>query len=222
MNGDAPNWIHEGQINAFDFVELDVRKAEGDKPYLKIYTEAQGNDRKAARYNAREIKYDIIITDSTIHIPNHYILKKGQKFRGQHVQVILFLPEGYSAYFDESIVEVLDDVENLQNTWDLDMGSTKWIMTERGLSCDGCEIPEYDEDDETFFEEDDIDGIEIEAHDSDGSVDIIIDQNGVRIESDDTKRQNEKINIKLSKKGEVTSHYGIDLLAFKNNLEAII
>ncbi len=38
--GDAPNWIHEGEMNAFDFVELDVRKAEGENAYLKIYTEA--------------------------------------------------------------------------------------------------------------------------------------------------------------------------------------
>ncbi len=220
--GDAPNWIHEGEMNAFDFVELDVRKAEGENAYLKIYTEAQGNDRKAARYNAREIRYDIVVKDSTIQIPNHYVLNKGQKFRGQHVRVVLYLPEGYSAYIDESIVEVLEDVENLQNTWDLEMGSTKWVMTDRGLSCDGCDIPEYEEDDETYFEEDDIDGIQIEAHDSDGSVDIIIDQNGVRIESDDTKNKSEKINIKLNKKGEMSSHYNIDLLAFKSDLEAII
>ncbi len=231
LKGDAPQWIHEGELNAFNFVSLDVKKANGEKPYLKIYTESQGNDRKAARYNAREISYNIVVKDSTILIPNHFLLNKGQKYRGQRIEVVLYLPEGYSTFIDESVVEVLDDIENLQNTWEMEMGNTKWIMTDRGLSCDGCAIPEYEEEEEFFddYESDhtdweiqeEEDQLRIENHDSEGSEVWIIDENGIRKKTE-RKNRSEKKKIELDKTGEISSRYSNDLLTFKSDLEAII
>ncbi len=235
LRGDAPNWIHEGQMNAFNFVELDIRKADGDIAYLKIYTESEGHDRKAARYNGREVTFNLKVRDSTIYVPNHFVLNKGQKFRGQQVTVILYLPENHSTYIDENVVEVLEDVENLQNTWDADMGKTKWLMTERGLSCAGCPMPEYDEDEnydgDFDFDEDaeridweikeENDRIEIRNNDSKGSETWIIDENGVRkVREPKTNRREKKIEMDTSQG--ISSRYGTGLLAFKNDLEAVI
>jgi phage shock protein PspC (stress-responsive transcriptional regulator) len=227
--GDAPNWIHHGQMNAFNHVSLDIKKAATDKAYLKIYTESQGHDRKAARYNGREIAYNITVRDSTILIPNHFVLKKGQKYRGQNIRVILFLPEGSSAFIDESVVEVLDDVENLQNTWDLEMGNTRWIMTQRGLSCAGCAIPEYDEESTEYDDdldtgdwevEESDDQIKIRSKNSKGSETWIIDENGIRRTEEHNGRKEEQ-TIEWND-AEISYRGTKELLTFTSDLEAII
>lgn len=213
--GDAPGWLHNGNIHAFNQVDVDVRQAEGDKPYIKIYSSAAGNDRKAARFNAREIRFELELRDSTIFIPSYYILNSDQKFRDQEVEVVLFLPEGHSVFIEENLVEMLDDVENLQNTWDFEMGNTRWIMTPDGLSCEGCPIPEPDSEEEYKYE--------YNSNDSNNSLELKIDEDGVKFKIDEKTKKGEHIDVRIS------SHTGADfgpvhtgLLPFNNQLWTII
>ncbi len=216
MSSYAPNWIHEGEFNAFDEVGLDIRKSESDQAYLKVTVTAQGPNRREARINAREIRYDVEIKDSTILIPYYYSLGKGLKFRDQYVNVMLYLPEGYSVYIDENIVELLDDVENLQDTWDLDMGDTKWIMLDKGLSCEGCSIPEGWEGTDH----------EYKYEDTDNSLEIKIDDNGVKFKIEDKKNQQKTDSVEMTisscNKSEADNSGHSGLLPFKNELQAII
>ena len=142
------HWMRHDGKNAFDKVDVDIRYTDDAAPYLQIITEAQGPDRREARANARKLNYTVTILDSIIEIPGYVLLDREQKFRDQSVTVILYLPEGYSVFIDESLAEVLYDVDNVQNTWDFEMANQRWIMTEYGLNCEGCKIPERLKDDE--------------------------------------------------------------------------
>jgi hypothetical protein len=41
-------------------------------------------------------------------------------------------------HLDESVIDVLDDVKNVTNTWDGDMVAHTWMMTQNGLACMDC------------------------------------------------------------------------------------
>lgn len=166
LNSYPMHWMRHDGKNAFDKVDVDIRYTDDAAPYLQIITEAQGPDRREARANARKLNYKVTILDSIIEIPGYVLLDRDQKFRDQSVTVILYLPEGYSVFIDESLAEVLYDVDNMQNTWDFEMANQRWIMTEYGLNCEGCKIPERLKDDEDEptepVEPDEIIDIEIE------------------------------------------------------------
>lgn len=166
LNSYPIHWMRHDGKNAFDKVDVDIRYTDDAAPYLQIITEAQGPDRREARANARKLNYKVTILDSIIEIPGYVLLDRDQKFRDQSVTVIIYLPEGYSVFIDESLAEVLYDVDNVQNTWDFDMVNQRWIMTEYGLNCEGCKIPERLKDDEDEptepVEPDEIIDIEIE------------------------------------------------------------
>ena len=150
------NWIIYENIHTFNNVDVDIRQTEQELPYLLIRTESSGESRKDARNRAEEIHYEVVVEDSVIKIPSYFAIPINAKFRGQWIYVNLYLPEGYSVYFDESLAEYLDDVQNVQREWDFDMVNKLWNMTEYGLSCDGCKIPE-----EEVIPEDDEDTLDI-------------------------------------------------------------
>lgn len=140
------NWLPLGKESAFNLVDVNVEPTEEDKPYIQVIRESQGVSRMQARNNADAVRYEVQIQDSVITVPIYYILTENEKFRAQRIDVILYLPSSHSVYFDYSIADYLYDVDNIQNMWDLDMAGKLWHMTEEGLSCDGCEIE--DEQDE--------------------------------------------------------------------------
>ena len=72
---------------------------------------------------------------------------EGAKFSAQEVDIKLSLPKGKVIYFDKSVKNLLDDVENTTNTWDGHMVGRRWQMTENGLKCIDCEGLDFDDED---------------------------------------------------------------------------
>ncbi len=183
---DAP-WIHTDVIDAFNNVEVDIRQSEDSTAYLIIQREANGTSRREARYHAEKVRYIIDLEDSVISIPVYYILAENEPFRGQEVEVTLYLPPGKAVYIDPSLTEYLYDVKNIQHQWDWEMGDKLWIMTDKGLSCDGCVIPEEEHQDS------------LEIHiDGDDDIDMDIDQEGINIKY---KNETDSGNIRISHVG---------------------
>lgn len=209
MESYAPQWIHDGDINAFNYVDVEIEQTFEEKPYITLRVESNGRDRREARLSARQIRYKVDIQDSTIYVPYYYILDEGQKFRGQEVNLILYLPEGYSVFIDQPVAEILDDIANLQNRWDFEMGNERWIMTADGLSCEGCPIPEKEVED--YESESDTDN-------SDESLEIEINEDGMRMEI----REKDRDTIKREMKFSNLSGMKDTLLPFQNNLVAVI
>lgn len=140
------HWMPLGKENAFNIVDIDIKSTDEALPYVTVRRESQGVSRAQARKNAEALRYEVILEDSVIKIPSYYLLAEEQKFRAQEIDVVLYLPAGHSVYFDHAIQDYIYDVDNIQDMWDDDMIGKLWIMTEDGLSCDGCEIIEEEEE----------------------------------------------------------------------------
>ena len=151
---------------------LNIVYTENDSIELVITKSSRGSDKREANANARAISYNYSQQGSTVLFDRCFIVDENVKFRKQDVNMILRVPKGKVVKLDKSIANLLDDVDNTTNTYDGDMVDRRWKMTEKGLECIDCK--------------DLIDADEVRKHKSKDE-DIVIDENGIRVSSDETE-----------------------------------
>ncbi len=146
---DGHNWSvgSHGDTLHLSMVELDIQRANGTMFELENITRGRGSDRRTALSNIREINYKFEQQDSVLRFADHYDLNKGTKFRGQHIKLILRVPVGKSVFLGSGMGDVIYDVKNRTNTYDLDMIGKTWTMTPKGLECIGCNLGDDTNDD---------------------------------------------------------------------------
>ena len=132
---DESSWILTDDRVYYEGIEIDLQPTVRDKPSLEWTAEAQGGSRRAARERAGGIDFEVR-TDSTgqIFVGDLLSYAKADRFRGQRVQLTLYLPIGHSVFLDATTVPYLDDVANTEDIWDGHMGGKTWLMTEQGLA----------------------------------------------------------------------------------------
>ena len=129
--------------------------------------------------------------DSLLMFDDRFPIPKNVMYRDQSVKMILKIPVGKTIYMDESIEDIIYDIENVTNTWDHHMGGHYWMMTNEGLKC-------TDHD----FTNDDEANIDYDSDDDSQNVNISIDKNGVQVTGIDTTDTNAKdMKIKIDKNG---------------------
>ncbi len=175
--------------------QLDIIKSQSDVIELVIVKEAKGGDRKEASDRSKNIVYKVSQLDSLILCDNIFKVNNADKFRVQNVKVIFKIPVGKVVYLDKSLEFMLNDVDNTTNTYDGDMISRRWIMTEKGLKCLDCKgldsesnkEADDENDSESSSKSDDVkitvNGVDIKAKNSQ----VKLDSNGVKIKSKNTK-----------------------------------
>lgn len=184
-----------------DNVDFDVQRAAGNNFELVQIASAHGPTRKDALSNAEKITYNLEQRDSVIMFSEYMPVKKGDKFHGQEVKLVLRIPVGKQIFIDEGMESIFYDLKNVTDTWDGNMGGHYWMMTEAGLKC-----TDYD------FENDPDANVGGRSrirtrpiHSNDENVDIKIDHNGIQINGvDDTtkeKIENGDYKIKINKEG---------------------
>ena len=128
----------DGEMLFQSFVRLEIERSKTDSVQLEVRISSNGKSTKDALNKVEEINYTYEITDSTLSLDNYLSTLKENKIRGQQVKLKLCIPLNQVIYLDESIKELLDDVDNVSNTYDKKMTSNKWIMLESGLTCLDC------------------------------------------------------------------------------------
>lgn len=132
------NWTITDKTQLINFVGLDIRQADEEQAFMEITTSSHGRSKLEARKRAKNFVYAQSQQDSIISVADYFTIPTDEKFRGQKLDVVLFLPIGSSVYLDESVIDILDDVKNVTNTWNGDMVDHSWIMTQNGLACMDC------------------------------------------------------------------------------------
>ncbi len=158
---DNPFLIENDKLYSDD-VEFSVFQTDKLVPYIEITGKAFGENRLLARDRAKGLEYHVTQNDSLLKFDGYFSFQVDQKLRSQEVSVKLFLPVGYSVYLDESMMEIIYNIENLTDTYDGDMVDYTWTMTEDGLICADCPLSskikklkskdDMDEIDESFEE----------------------------------------------------------------------
>ena len=119
-------------------VSLDIKKSKSDKFELKIKKIADGESQKQAKINAGQIDYDYFIEENNLSFNNYFAIAKGEAFRFQAVELVLYVPEGKTVYLDNSVKYFTSNVENSTDTYDELMVNYHWLMSKNQLECLDC------------------------------------------------------------------------------------
>jgi hypothetical protein len=144
------DWTITEKYQLLADVELNVKPTQKETPYLELTTESQGQNRLDARQRAKNYTYYNEQIDTVINLANYFLVPSSEKYRAQNLNVVLYLPVGYSVYLDESTIDIIYDIENVTDTRDDNMVGHFWVMTQNGLVCMDCnnEKTEWKSDEE--------------------------------------------------------------------------
>ena len=96
-------------------VRLHVLHTDQAAPYLQIEKSARGNSFTNAKKRAEKINYNIAIKGNYLILDNYFLTDVKNKFRGQEVDVYLYLPEGQLFKPDTSIQDYDDSEDDFFN-----------------------------------------------------------------------------------------------------------
>ncbi|MFY8181960.1 MAG: PspC domain-containing protein [Flavobacterium sp.] len=88
-------------------VTIHLKKTDKAFPYVQIEKLAQGKSFAEANQRAQKIKYNYKIVGNELILDNYFITETKNKFRGQMVEVYLYLPEGIVYYPNENVEQYL-------------------------------------------------------------------------------------------------------------------
>ncbi|GIQ58440.1 hypothetical protein Flavo103_15760 [Flavobacterium collinsii] len=92
-------------------VRLHVLHTDEAAPYIQIEKTARGNSFINAKQRAEKINYKFQINGNRLILDNYFLTDVKNKFRGQEVDVYLYLPEG-QLFKPDASVQDYDDSEN--------------------------------------------------------------------------------------------------------------
>lgn len=119
---------------------LNIKKGEGNDIELKQQIYARGLNITEAGDIARKVNVPIQVSEAGIVIPPNFIIPKGEKWRNQTVELILYLPENKSVKLDASLRNrlhsVIVDDPNDFSPWH--NRNEIWTMGDQGLACTSC------------------------------------------------------------------------------------
>ena len=119
--------------------ELDIEKSKTDEFQLIIYKESRGRNRGDALENARAIEYDYMELGNLISFSPFYSISKENGYHFENIRLRLLVPEGKAVLLQNGSERIIYDIENVTNTYDLNMVGKVWTMTSRGLECIECD-----------------------------------------------------------------------------------
>lgn len=172
-------------LSVIGYAGLDVVENTSDSIELIITRSSRGSSKREANENAKAIQYSYHQEGNALVFDEIFQVLEGAKFRAQELDIKIKLPKGKVVYFDKSVKYLLDDVDNTTNTWDGDMISRRWKMTDRGLKCIDCDNLES------------VSGHRDNGYDDDKDDDIVIDENGINVKDDGTEIKIDENGIKI-------------------------
>ena len=105
----------------------------------KVY-EARGRNTQQALENAQMIDYQVEVVDSVFTFPSTFQFKEEALFRGQELDITLYIPYGQPFMMDRELREILRTSVLYTNDLSIsDMQDNVFMFTTNGLECISCE-----------------------------------------------------------------------------------
>ena len=169
-------------------VSIEVKYTDEATPYMLIEKLANGKSTSQAKKRAEKIKYEYKIEGNTIILDNYLLTAVENKFRGQEVEIYLYLPKGTIFQTDESFSNFDRSDYGFFDENEYDTKNPVYRVDADKVRCLNCLAEENRENN----------GIENE----DSSATIYYDENGVLIKKEvkvnetDSSKTKEIITIK--------------------------
>ena len=140
-------------------VKLDIKKSFDPSASLAMKHRARGASNSDARKRAMQFDYPFEQVGPVMSLSEYFTVPEEALYRGQELQVTLYLPIGSEVYLDPSVENLLYGIENAHNMWDGEMIGHTWKMERQGLVCVDCEEIDYFESEAV---EEQIEALELE------------------------------------------------------------
>jgi phage shock protein PspC (stress-responsive transcriptional regulator) len=180
--------LENGEEKIYDTrIDVNVKRVPmGEVPHIKIFKHATGRKLLDAKNKAEAILYNFEIKNNLLSLNDYFITAIEDKFHNQHVDIIVYVPNGTTVYFDESTKKYLDDVENIQDVYDRNMINHYFKMSALGFDCTSCldntNEENSNDNDGSFKMKINGDGLDVKVKSSHkDSTSITIDKNGLEI-----------------------------------------
>lgn len=134
VNGNSFNYDPTSGLISSGDIELNVIKSNIDSPVIEVKKSARGKDVESSRSRAESIFYNYTQTGNTVAFDPIFSFQDQFKWRNQNVRILVKIPEGTTVYLEQGLEDIIYDIKNTTNTYDLDMINHYWTMTPEGLS----------------------------------------------------------------------------------------
>jgi len=126
--------VVDGEEVMLGHAGLKIEKSGNNEFSILVKKASRGKTREIAKQTSENIIYRFDLKDSTVVFDPYFVLDKGEKYRGQEVDIIIKVPEGKAVYLTDEMVKIIKDIDNVSNTWDGDMVGKTWVMKPEGLT----------------------------------------------------------------------------------------
>jgi phage shock protein PspC (stress-responsive transcriptional regulator) len=114
-------------------ISIDVKASNSEESYFTIKKSSFGRNKITAKKDAEAIKYHFEQKGNTIVLDAFFISDYQNMFKDEEVKITIFLANGVTVYFDHSSKNFLQGIDNTTNTYDREMATHYFLMTQKGL-----------------------------------------------------------------------------------------
>lgn len=132
--------IRETGLDDYHGSALTLKGHTGSEFKLQQNFRAQGSTRLHAIENAKMVDYNVTLQDSVFTFDSNITFRPDAVFRGQELDMILYIPYNKPFIIENGMVHLLDQYIE----YDARDGQT-WEMTDKGLRCITCPQPTEEE-----------------------------------------------------------------------------
>ena len=150
-------------------VSIEIKYTDEATPYMLIEKLANGKSTSQAKKRAKKIKYNYKIEGNTIILDNYLLTAVENKFRGQEVEIYLYLPKGTIFQTDESYSNYDRSDYDFFDENEYDTKNPVYRVDSDKIRCLNCLESESNND------------LSIEIETDDTSASIYYDENGVLV-----------------------------------------
>jgi phage shock protein PspC (stress-responsive transcriptional regulator) len=104
----AYGWDLSGDTGRLSTIKFNYAKSIDTSYHVEVKKYSWGRSVEDALRRADRIQYNITSRDSVLNLGNGYTVDKESKFRGQQVEVIIYIPVGKKIHFDRTVPEKLN------------------------------------------------------------------------------------------------------------------
>lgn len=131
-------------------VRLHVLHTDESTPFIQIEKSARGNSFTNAKKRAEKINYKFQISGNQLLLDNYFLTDVKNKFRGQEVDIYLYLPEGQLVKPDSSVRDYYNSDDNF---FELNYnGDYNYKVIGSKVKCLNCPANEDNDNDDTDYE----------------------------------------------------------------------
>lgn len=168
-----------------DDLLMDIQISEDTLMSMRVRKDADGSSYQNARDRAGQIDYSYSFSGNTLILDDHFTTAVKNKIRDQEIRLTLFIPEGTVLTFNSEA----GDFMGRRTRYDKDMYRKRivnytWMMDANGmLTCLNCPEEAEDERDGSGHIIIDENGIDIDVQDSSDTFRMKIDENGIKVKA---------------------------------------